>query len=76
MKGPGGRFKYDLRRHWQCPVCHARRWTGGHVVTLRCPRCAAHDPPRESWMQLVETPAKPSPPKPPSTSGASDQATE
>src|SRR4051812_33000125 len=62
VKGPAGRFKYDLHRHWQCPVCNARRWTGGHVVNLHCPRCAGHNPPRETWMQLVET-ARKAPPR-------------
>lgn len=56
MKGPSGRGRFDLRRHWLCPVCQAKRWTGGHVVNLRCPRCAAHHPPRETWMHLVEEP--------------------
>jgi hypothetical protein len=59
MKGPAGRIKFDLRRWWHCPVCHAKRWTGGHVTSLRCPRCAAHDPPRETWM----TPTDPAPRK-------------
>jgi hypothetical protein len=56
VKGPSGRARFDLRRHWLCPVCQAKRWTGGHIVNLRCPRCAAHNPPRETWMHLVEVP--------------------
>lgn len=60
MKGPGGRLRFDLRRVWECPVCHRKDWTSGDVVNRLCTCSAKTDPPRQVWMKLVET--KPAPP--------------
>jgi hypothetical protein len=56
IKGPKGRFKHDVRRVWQCPACGRRAWTGGNVVNRLCPCGAGEDPPRPTWMRLVEEP--------------------
>lgn len=63
MKGPGGRLKFDVRRVWECPACRRREKTGGHVVNRRCDCLAKADPPRQTWMTLLEeSPRRPSPP--------------
>jgi hypothetical protein len=36
MKGPFERQKYDLRRLWECPVCHKRERTPGSVTSRLC----------------------------------------
>ncbi len=36
MKGPFERLKYDLRRVWECPLCHHRDRTDGRVTTRFC----------------------------------------
>jgi hypothetical protein len=36
MKGPYERLKYDLRRLWECPVCHKRERTPGTVTSRFC----------------------------------------
>ena len=36
MKGPFERFKYDLRRLWECPACHKRERTPGSVTSRLC----------------------------------------
>jgi len=54
LKGPYGRLKIDVRRVWECPLCHRREWTGGEVVTLRCDCRAKNDPPAWAWMALIE----------------------
>jgi hypothetical protein len=36
MKGPFERFKYDLRRLWECPACHKRERTPGSVTSRMC----------------------------------------
>lgn len=36
MKGPYERLKYDLRRLWECPVCHKRERTPGSVSSRHC----------------------------------------
>ncbi len=60
MKGPGGRLKFDIRRVWECPVCHRRELADGHVVNVLCPCGSKADPPRQIWMKLIETrPARP-----------------
>lgn len=38
MKGPYERLKYELRRVWECPVCHHRERTGGDATSQIC-RC-------------------------------------
>jgi hypothetical protein len=59
MKGPGGRLRFDLRRVWECPLCHRRDWTGGDSVTRLCNCMAKTEPGRQVWMKLVEV--KPAP---------------
>jgi hypothetical protein len=59
MKGPGGRLKHFVRRYWECPVCHRREWTGGHVVNRLCDCLSKSDPPRQTWMTLIEDKPKP-----------------
>ena len=54
MKGPYQRLKYDLRRVWECPVCHHRERTGGNRTTFLC-RCQRKTKPAEcAWMKLIE----------------------
>jgi hypothetical protein len=36
MKGPYERFKYDLRRLWECPACHKRERAPGSVTSRLC----------------------------------------
>ena len=36
MKGPYERLKYDLRRLWECPVCHRHERTPGSVSSRLC----------------------------------------
>ncbi len=73
MKGPRGRWRYDVRRLWECPVCHRREHTSGKVVNLACDCLAKQDPPQWTWMRLVEDEPKrlrrgrPDAPLPPST---------
>ena len=38
MKGPYERLKYDLRRVWECPHCHARERLDGAQTSCFC-RC-------------------------------------
>ena len=66
MKGPGHRGRYDVRRVWECPVCHRRRKTPGSVVNLLCDCLAKSNPPRQTWMRLIEEPPKRRPTPPPS----------
>lgn len=54
MKGPSGRLRLDVRRVWECPMCHRRQKTSGSVVNLLCDCQAKSDPPRQTWMMLVE----------------------
>jgi hypothetical protein len=61
MKGPGHRGKFDLRRVWECPVCHRREKTSGKVVNLLCKCTAKENPPRQTWMKLIEENPKPAP---------------
>lgn len=75
MKGPGGRLRFDIRRVWECPVCHRRELTAGDVVSRLCTCSAKSDAPRQNWMQLIETkPARPAPPPPQPTSPAEPAA--
>jgi len=54
MKGPYQRVKHDLRRTWECPVCHHRLRTVGKVTSQLC-KCQEQKPPGEMrWMRLVE----------------------
>src|SRR3954471_2836842 len=64
MKGPLGRLQLRVRREWRCPVCDRREFTGGQVVNLRCDCLAHNDPPRTTWMMLIEPPRRPRPRKP------------
>jgi hypothetical protein len=54
IKGPRGRHGFDVRRVWECPVCHRRGWTGGEVVARQCDCRASENPPQKTWMRLVE----------------------
>jgi hypothetical protein len=54
MKGPSGRLRHQVRRLWQCPVCQRREYTGGDVVTRACDCLAKSQPPRWTWMRLIE----------------------
>jgi hypothetical protein len=36
MKGPYERLKYDLRRVFECPVCHRRVRMPGSVTFMTC----------------------------------------
>ena len=58
MKGPAGRARLDVRRVWLCPVCQRTERTGGHIVQLRCDCLGNNDPPRHTWMTLVEAEKK------------------
>ncbi len=54
MKGPYERLKYDLKRVWDCPVCHHQERTAGHVVSRLC-RCQTEKPANERvWMKLIK----------------------
>lgn len=54
MKGPYERLKYDLRRVWECPVCHHRERTDGSISSLVC-ACQRDASPRELRpMRLIE----------------------
>ena len=58
MKGPYERLKYDLRRIWECPVCHHKERTGGAVTSQMC-RCQDETPPEQRvWMKLVDDTVK------------------
>jgi hypothetical protein len=54
-----GRWKssHEFRRVWECPVCRRRVKTGGQVVNLACTCLAGADPPRQTWMRLIEGPS-------------------
>ena len=39
MKGPHLRLKFDFHRRWECPKCHAKASSGGHVTSMHCPAC-------------------------------------
>jgi hypothetical protein len=66
MKGPGGRIKFEIKRVWECPVCHKREFTAGDVVSRLCTCLAKSNPPRQTWMKLIEEPRKqPKPAAPP-----------
>src|SRR5687768_12689008 len=54
VKGPPARSRYDVRRAWECPQCQHKRWTGGQVVNLLCPKCRSAQPPKVVWMRLIE----------------------
>ena len=54
MKGPYERLKYDLRRVWECPVCHHRDRTDGSATSCLC-RCQKKlAPGAATWMRLVD----------------------
>lgn len=64
MKGPYERLKYELRRLWQCPLCHRREWTTGAETTrfCTCPPAkgepARSGPARATSMHLIEDGAR------------------
>src|SRR5687768_5245663 len=58
MKGPSERLKYDMRRIWECPICHHREGTGGHVTSRLC-NCQAQAPALAcQFMRLVSDGAR------------------
>jgi hypothetical protein len=54
VKGPYERLKYDLRRVWECPACHHRERTGGHVVSRLCGCQENVEPDKRIYMKLIE----------------------
>jgi hypothetical protein len=64
IKGPRGKSKFDIRRLWECPICHRRELTPGSVVNRVCICVANQDPPRQTWMRLIEEPVKRPVPRP------------
>lgn len=54
MKGPFERLKYDLRRVWECPLCHRRERTSGEVVNLSCSCQPTNENSSAVVMKLVE----------------------
>lgn len=53
MKGPYERLKYDLRRLWECPVCH-RKERSSFAQTYSLCSCQAKEGGGAISMQLVE----------------------
>ncbi|MBW3597694.1 MAG: hypothetical protein KY475_10505 [Planctomycetes bacterium] len=54
MRGPYERLKYDLRRVWECPVCHHRERTGGDVTYRLCPCQRKVEPTERICMKLIQ----------------------
>lgn len=53
MKGPSGRLKFDVRRHWQCLRCQHQERLHARIVHRQCPKCSpAGEAP--AWMTLIE----------------------
>ncbi len=57
MKGPYERLKYDLRRIWECPLCHHRERSHGRVTVLFC-GCQQKQQRERVSMKLVEDGAR------------------
>ena len=53
MKGPFERLKYDLRRMWECPLCHHRERAAGSVTFVVC-RCQEKSGGQAVQMKLVD----------------------
>ena len=53
MKGPGNRLRFDVRRVWECPICHRRERTSGEVVNRLCD-CLAKKNGQQTSMKLIE----------------------
>ncbi len=54
MKGPHERLKWDLRRIWECPVCHHREYVSGVSTSQFC-RCQSQEPiTQQVCMKLLE----------------------
>lgn len=62
MKGPAARWKFDVRRVWECPACQRRERTGGQVVNLLCDCQLRGESPHRTWMRLIEEERRPAPP--------------
>jgi hypothetical protein len=58
MRGPAARWKFDVRRVWECPACGRREHTGGEIVSRSCDCQMNNDPLRPTWMRLVEEQGK------------------
>ena len=52
MRGPHERWKYDLRRVWECPDCHHKERTAGTVTSIFC-RCQKKRPGNERHAMLL-----------------------
>jgi transcription elongation factor Elf1 len=53
MKGPYERLKYELRRLWECPVCHHRERTVGQTTSIYCGDCEKKDATKLVSMTLI-----------------------
>lgn len=54
MKGPFERIKYDLRRVWECPVCHHKERKGGQTTAVVC-LCQLSEPiTKQQPMHLID----------------------
>ena len=53
MKGPFERLRYDLRRVWECPLCHHKVNTLGTVTAQLCD-CQQDETTRTVSMHLIE----------------------
>lgn len=53
MKGPYERLRYDLRRVWECPVCHHKERTEGTVTVMFC-KCQEKSESPPVAMKLIE----------------------
>lgn len=53
MKGPYERWKYDMRRVWECPVCRHHERRLGQVTSMIC-KCQMKKKPTERvCMKLI-----------------------
>lgn len=77
VKGPFQRLQHDLRRLWECPVCHRRLRAPGQVTALLCPCQREPAVEHPQWMRLLNDAeprrpwAPPFPPAPATTPAAS-----
>ncbi len=53
MKGPYERLKYDLRRVWECPVCHHSELIGGEATFALCACQQKLEPAEQVGMRLI-----------------------
>lgn len=54
VKGPHERLKYDLRRLWECPICHHRERSNGATTYMLC-KCQLREVPQKRiYMKMIE----------------------